>query len=37
VAPPMKPISEIRNSKLVDSTGFVDVVKETLQHKKFNE
>jgi eukaryotic sulfide quinone oxidoreductase len=31
----MKPVEELKNSKLADSTGFVDVSKETLQHKKY--
>jgi NADH dehydrogenase FAD-containing subunit len=34
-APPMLPAKELRESKLVDATGFVDVQKETLQHKKY--
>ena len=35
VAPPMNPVDALKNSKLVDQTGFVDVHKETLQHKKY--
>ena len=35
VCPPMKPQIELRNSKLSDPNGFVDVNKETLQHKKY--
>lgn len=31
----MRPFDEIRKSKLVDATGFVDVSKESLQHKKY--
>jgi len=31
----MRPVDEIKDSKLADTNGFVDVVKETLQHKKF--
>lgn len=31
----MRPIDEIKKSKLVDASGFVDVSKETLQHKKY--
>lgn len=34
-APPNRPIKEVKNSRLVDANGFVDVVKETLQHKKY--
>lgn len=36
VAPSMRPFDEVRKSKLVDSTGYVDVNKETLQHKKYS-
>ena len=36
VAPPMRPIDAVRESKLVDATGFVDINKETLQHTKFS-
>ncbi len=36
VAPSMQPFDEIKECKdLVDSTGYVDVNKETLQHKKY--
>ena len=35
VAPPMKPVEAVNNSKLVDQTGFVNVDKETLQHKNY--
>ena len=31
----MRPVDEIKKSKLVDASGFVDVSKETLQHKKY--
>ena len=31
----MRPYDELKNSKLVDPTGFVDVSKDTLQHNKF--
>jgi NADPH-dependent 2,4-dienoyl-CoA reductase/sulfur reductase-like enzyme len=31
----MKPFEFIAKSNLVDSTGFVDVDKQTLQHKKY--
>ena len=31
----MKPIEEVKKSNLVDANGFVDVCRETLQHKKF--
>ena len=31
----MRGVDEIRKSKLADATGFVDVSKETLQHKKY--
>lgn len=31
----MLPAKELRESKLVDATGFVDIQKETLQHKKY--
>lgn len=34
-APPMRPYDELKNSKLADPTGFVDVSKDTLQHNKF--
>lgn len=35
ISPPMKPMEQVRNSKLADPNGFVDVVKETLQHKTY--
>ncbi|RNA43059.1 sulfide:quinone mitochondrial [Brachionus plicatilis] len=35
VCPPMKPFDEIKNSPLVDETGYVDLDKYTLQHKKY--
>lgn len=35
VTPPMGPIDSVRNSTLADATGFVDVDKNTLQHKKY--
>lgn len=31
----MKPIEEVKNSKLADAAGFVDVDKYSLQHKKY--
>ena len=31
----MRPSAEIKQSSLVDATGFVDVDKDTLQHKKY--
>ncbi|CAF0767339.1 unnamed protein product [Brachionus calyciflorus] len=35
VCPPMKPFDEIKKSPLVDQTGYVDLDKHTLQHKKY--
>lgn len=35
VVPPMGPLDFIKNSPLADSAGWVDVDKDTLQHKKF--
>jgi len=36
VCPPMKPVSAISsNAKLADSTGYLDVSKETLQHTTY--
>ena len=35
VAPSMKPFEEVKKSNLVDSTGYVDVNKHTMQHNKF--
>jgi len=35
VGPPMKPFDFIKQSELADGVGFVDIDKETLQHKKF--
>ena len=35
VGPPMKPLDVIKQSELADAVGFVDIDKETLQHKKF--
>lgn len=35
VIPFMKPPSAVSESKLADSSGYVDVDKETLQHKKY--
>ena len=35
VCPPMRPSDAIKSSPLADSNGFVDVFKETLQHKKY--
>ena len=32
----MKPQREIKESKLADANGFVDVSKDTLQHKKYS-
>ena len=31
----MKPHDVVKNSKLADPNGFVDIHKETLQHKKY--
>ena len=31
----MRPIDVVKNSKLVDPSGFVDIYKETCQHKKY--
>ena len=36
VAPPMRPVDAVKNSKLADPNGFVDINKETLQHKKYS-
>ena len=36
VGPPMKPFDFIKQSKIADANGFVDVNKETLQHKKYS-
>lgn len=36
VCPPMKPHEFLKNSKIVDTNGFVDVNKETLQHQKYS-
>ncbi|XP_067139597.1 sulfide:quinone oxidoreductase, mitochondrial [Centruroides vittatus] len=36
IVPPMSPHESLRNSKLVDSTGFLDVNKYTLQHNKYS-
>ena len=35
VTPPMKPIKEICESKLVDASGYVNINKETMQHLKY--
>jgi len=35
VTPPMGPIEAVRTSLLADAAGFVDVDKNTLQHKKY--
>ncbi|CAF1424080.1 unnamed protein product [Rotaria magnacalcarata] len=35
IGAPMQPFEFLAKSPLADATGFVDVVKETLQHKKF--
>ncbi len=35
VCPPMRPHDAIKQSPLADPNGFVDVIKETLQHKKY--
>ncbi len=32
----MRPFAAIANSPLVDKTGYVDVIKETLQHRKYS-
>ncbi len=32
----MRPVDEVKSSKLVDAAGYVDVSKETLQHKKYS-
>ena len=31
----MRAVDEVKKSKLADAAGFVDVSKETLQHKKY--
>ncbi|CAF0958394.1 unnamed protein product [Adineta ricciae] len=36
IAAPMAPYEFLAKSSLADANGFVDVVKETLQHKKFS-
>ncbi|XP_047133272.1 sulfide:quinone oxidoreductase, mitochondrial [Hydra vulgaris] len=36
VTPPMGPVDFIKSSSIVDSTGFVNVNKNTLQHVKYN-
>lgn len=36
VTPPMFSLAEVARSALADSTGFVDIDKSTLQHKKFD-
>lgn len=36
VTPPMSTPSALKNSSLVDASGFVDVSKETLQHVKYS-
>lgn len=35
IAPPMQAHEFLAKSALADANGFVDVIKETLQHKKF--
>ncbi len=35
IGPPMSSYEFLAKSPLADANGFVDVVKETLQHKKF--
>ncbi|XP_070546422.1 sulfide:quinone oxidoreductase, mitochondrial-like [Ptychodera flava] len=35
VTPPMSGVDSVRNSALADENGYVDTVKETLQHKKY--
>lgn len=35
VSPPMKAYDEIAKSKLADSSGFVEINKETMQHMKY--
>lgn len=36
VVPPHCPLDILKNSKIVDSAGFVDTNKETMQHAKYN-
>lgn len=36
VTPPMSTPDVVRDSPLVDAAGFVDVDKNTLQHKKYS-
>jgi sulfide:quinone oxidoreductase len=31
----MRPVDAVKNSKLADANGYVDINKETLQHKKY--
>ena len=35
VTPPQGPIDVVKRSRLVDPAGFVDVDKDTMQHKKY--
>jgi NADPH-dependent 2,4-dienoyl-CoA reductase/sulfur reductase-like enzyme len=35
VGPPMKPFDFVKQSKISDSNGYVDIDKQTLQHKKY--
>lgn len=35
VAPPMGPSTVVKGSPLADEAGWLDLNKETLQHKKF--
>ncbi len=36
VTPPQGPIEELKNSPLTDASGFVDIDKFTMRHKKFS-
>ena len=36
VTPPMGPLDVVKESPLADQLGWVDVDKETLQHKKYS-
>ena len=36
VTPPQGPIDVVKRSSLVDAAGFVDVDKDTMQHKKYS-
>ena len=35
VTPPQGPVDVVKSSRIVDAAGFVDVNKDTMQHKKY--